>query len=43
MRNDNLIGSAVDNTLDDANDGIDVFVCGLPVANVIAGNSPASP
>jgi hypothetical protein len=36
MRNGNLIGSGGDNTLDDADDGVDVFVVGLPVADADA-------
>jgi hypothetical protein len=36
MRNGNLIGSGGDNTLDDADDGVDVFVVGLPAADADA-------
>ena len=36
MRNGNLIGSGGDNTLDGADDGVDVFVIGLPVADADA-------
>src|ERR1700736_6237727 len=36
MRNSNLIGSGGDNTLDGADDGVDVFVVGLPVADADA-------
>jgi hypothetical protein len=36
MRHGNLIGSGGDNTLDNADDGVDVFVVGLPVADADA-------
>src|SRR6266481_274950 len=36
MRNGNLICSGGDNTLDGADDGLDVFVVGLPVADADA-------
>src|ERR1700694_5854727 len=36
MRNSNLIGGGGDNTLDGADNGVDVFVIGLPVADANA-------
>jgi len=41
MRNSILIGSGGDNTFDGANDGIDVFVAGLPAADADAHSALA--